>query len=156
MCGTGRDEGLLSGFLEVLVRRLLLDSGAGDLTGLAADALLPLILAHPQAYQQIGVPLPLACFTIYIHMDISVKQQTQPYVPLYMYLYRCTHIYLYIYMCTCICILFDTDTFCIQMHMVLRGAVQGVCFFACSECSVMCLLKLYEHSYGSSNCPERI
>lgn len=53
----GRDEGLLSRFLEVLVRKLLLDSGAGDLTGLAADALLPLILAHPQAYQQIGVPL---------------------------------------------------------------------------------------------------
>ncbi len=36
------------------MRRLLLDSGAGALTGLAADALLPLILAHPQAYQQIG------------------------------------------------------------------------------------------------------
>ena len=36
------------------MRRLLLDSGAGELTGLAADALLPLILAHPQAYQHIG------------------------------------------------------------------------------------------------------
>lgn len=47
-------EGLLGRFLEVLMRRLLLDSGAGELTGLAADALLPLILAHPQAYQHIG------------------------------------------------------------------------------------------------------
>ncbi len=47
-------EGLLSGFLEVLMRRLLFDTGAGELTGLAADALLPLILAHSQAYQHIG------------------------------------------------------------------------------------------------------
>ena len=46
---------MLSCFLEVLVRKLLLDSGAADLTGLAADALLPLILAHPLAYQHIGV-----------------------------------------------------------------------------------------------------
>lgn len=67
----GRDEGLLSRFLEVLVRKLLLDSGAGDLTGLAADALLPLILAHPQAYQQIGVP-PAAAFsqTVYINTRV--------------------------------------------------------------------------------------
>lgn len=42
-CVTG--EGLLGRFLEVLMRRLLLDSGAGELTGLAADALLPLILS---------------------------------------------------------------------------------------------------------------
>ena len=46
---------MLSRFLEVLVRNLLLDSGAGNLTGLAADALLPLILAHPQTYQHIGL-----------------------------------------------------------------------------------------------------
>ncbi|DBA71387.1 TPA: hypothetical protein ACH3X2_011192 [Trebouxia sp. C0005] len=51
----GAGEGLLGRFLEVLMRRLLLDSGAGELTGLAADALLPLILAHPQAYQHIGL-----------------------------------------------------------------------------------------------------
>ena len=56
VCASGRGEGLLSRFLEVLVRKLLLDSGAGDLTGLAADALLPLILAHPQAYHHIGMP----------------------------------------------------------------------------------------------------
>ena len=55
VCASGRGEGMLSRFLEVLVRKLLLDSGAGDLTGLAADALLPLILAHPHAYQHIGV-----------------------------------------------------------------------------------------------------
>ncbi|KAL0051778.1 hypothetical protein WJX82_002011 [Trebouxia sp. C0006] len=53
----GAGEGLLGRFLEVLMRRLLLDSGAGELTGLAADALLPLILAHPQAYQHIGEQL---------------------------------------------------------------------------------------------------
>jgi len=53
-CCCAAGEGLLSRFLEVLMRRLLLDSGAGELTGLAADALLPLILAHPQAYQHIG------------------------------------------------------------------------------------------------------
>ncbi|DBA87589.1 TPA: hypothetical protein ACH3X1_004612 [Trebouxia sp. C0004] len=53
----GSGEGLLSRFLEVLMRRLLLDSGAGELTGQAADALLPLILAHPQAYQHIGEQL---------------------------------------------------------------------------------------------------
>lgn len=58
---SGRGEGMLSRFLEVLVRKLLLDSGAGDLTGLAADALLPLILAHPQAYQHIGMVLK-SCF----------------------------------------------------------------------------------------------
>lgn len=55
VCVSGRGQGMLSRFLEVLVRKLLLDSGAGALTGLAADALLPLILAHPQAYQDIGV-----------------------------------------------------------------------------------------------------
>ena len=45
---------MLSRFVEVLVRRLLVDNGAGELTGLAADALLPLILAHPQAFQHTG------------------------------------------------------------------------------------------------------
>lgn len=54
ICHAGAGEGLLKGFLEVLVRHLLLDNGGSELTGLAADALLPLILAHPQAYQHIG------------------------------------------------------------------------------------------------------
>lgn len=67
----GRDEGLLSCFLAVLVRKLLLDSGAGDLTALAADALLPLILAHPQAYQHIGATLPLNAFHIYLGRENS-------------------------------------------------------------------------------------
>lgn len=71
VCVAGRDEGLLSRFLEVLVRKLLLDSGAGDLTALAADALLPLILAHPQAYQHIGATLPLNAFRKVICCNIS-------------------------------------------------------------------------------------
>lgn len=51
----GGGEGLLTGFLELVLRCLLLDSSmAGSLTGLAADALLPLILGHPNAYQLIG------------------------------------------------------------------------------------------------------
>ena len=51
----GGSEGLLGRFLELVMRRLLLDSSTGgSLTGLAADALLPLILAHPTAYQHLG------------------------------------------------------------------------------------------------------
>lgn len=51
----GGGEGMLCGFLDLVLRCLLLDSSmAGSLTGLAADALLPLILGHPTAYQHIG------------------------------------------------------------------------------------------------------
>lgn len=57
----GIEEGLLGRFLELIIRRLLLDSMGSNLTGLAADALLPLILAHPTTYQHIGAqPLPFA------------------------------------------------------------------------------------------------
>lgn len=52
-------KSLLAGFLEVLFRRLLLEDLGNDTVELAADALLPLILAHPDAYQSLGGTLPL-------------------------------------------------------------------------------------------------
>jgi len=48
------DNSLLAGFVEVLFRRLLLEDLGNDTVELAADALLPLILAHPDAFQSLG------------------------------------------------------------------------------------------------------
>ncbi len=53
-------KSLLARFLELLFRRLLLEDLGNDTVELAADALLPLILAHPDAYQSLGRP-PSLC-----------------------------------------------------------------------------------------------
>ncbi len=45
---------LLAGFLERVMRRLLLEDVGRDVVELAADALLPLIAAHPAAFQSLG------------------------------------------------------------------------------------------------------
>ncbi|KAK9812956.1 hypothetical protein WJX72_006385 [[Myrmecia] bisecta] len=48
---------VLARFLEVVMRRLLLEEYGRDVVEHAADALLPLILAYPSAYQHIGESL---------------------------------------------------------------------------------------------------
>lgn len=45
---------LLGGFLELIVRRLLLEDLGKDTLELAADALFPLVLSHMSAFQSIG------------------------------------------------------------------------------------------------------
>ena len=52
-------KSLLAGFPELLFRRLLLEDLGNDTVELAADALLPLILAHLDAYQSLGPRPPL-------------------------------------------------------------------------------------------------
>eukprot|EP00884_Botryococcus_braunii_P007867 jgi/Botrbrau1/17081/Bobra.0647s0003.1 len=47
----------LAPFLEVLLKRLLLEDASRDTVELAADALLPLILAHHQVFQHLGEKL---------------------------------------------------------------------------------------------------
>ena len=54
-CAGGR---LLAGFVELLFRRLLLEDLGNDTAELAADALLPLILAHSDAFRSFGKAPP--------------------------------------------------------------------------------------------------
>jgi len=44
----------LAGFQEAILRRLLLADAGRDLVDLAADALLPLLVAHPADFQALG------------------------------------------------------------------------------------------------------
>ena len=53
-CHVGAGKAILAGFLELVFRRLLLEDLGNDTVELAADALLPLILAHIDAYQSLG------------------------------------------------------------------------------------------------------
>ncbi|BDA40620.1 probable Exportin-4 [Coccomyxa sp. Obi] len=48
---------LLGGFLELIVRRLLLEDLGKDTLELAADALFPLVLSHMSAFQSLGEKL---------------------------------------------------------------------------------------------------
>ena len=80
-------KSLLAGFLEVLFRRLLLEDLGNDTVELAADALLPLILAHPDAYKSLGRPLSIVsqkgawdtshqlCQSCQVRTDSSGKMQ---------------------------------------------------------------------------------
>lgn len=53
--------------MEVILQRLLMEEDWRDVVDAAADCLLPLILAHQAAFQQLGKPGPLlslpACLT---------------------------------------------------------------------------------------------
>ena len=53
-CHVGAGNEVLASFLELVFRRLLLEDLGNDTVELAADALLPLILAHTDAYQSLG------------------------------------------------------------------------------------------------------
>jgi len=50
----------LAGFQEAILRRLLLADAGRDLVDLAADALLPLLVAHPADFQALGARAPAA------------------------------------------------------------------------------------------------
>ena len=50
----GAGGSLLGGFLELVVRRLLLEDLGKDTLEMAADALFPLILSHTSAFQSLG------------------------------------------------------------------------------------------------------
>ena len=48
--------GRMESFLEVLLKRILLEDAAPELTDAAGDCLLPLILCHPAAFERLGDP----------------------------------------------------------------------------------------------------
>lgn len=69
-------KSLLADFLELLFRRLLQEDLGNDTVELAADALLPLILAHPDAYQSLGRPFSV-CPWVPMNTSSQVCQSCQ-------------------------------------------------------------------------------
>lgn len=59
-CSGEANKPLLVHFLEGLLRRLLLDAAGRDAVEAAADCLLALILAEPNAFRSLGT-LPCPC-----------------------------------------------------------------------------------------------
>ena len=55
------DVHALAGFQEAILRRLLLSDAGRDLVEVAADALLPLLIAHPADFQALGGCQSLSC-----------------------------------------------------------------------------------------------
>ena len=59
--------------MEVILQRLLMEEDWRDVVDAAADCLLPLILAHQAAFQQLGKPGPpqLACLPHTLLLEVA-------------------------------------------------------------------------------------
>lgn len=68
MSTTGADgKALLAAFLEVLLKRLLLEAAGCNAVEIAADAALALILAEPAAFRSLGAHLRLQTLRNAVH-----------------------------------------------------------------------------------------